>query len=161
MAITVLQLCAWHKAIFLYLPAMCAIINTMIINIDLILFLKRFYLFIFREKEEIHQCERETSIGCLSPMPQVGTEPTTKACALTGNQTHALLLCGMKPNQLSHTSQGKRWDSWNLFFHICVVSTFLYTSDKSFVLYLVLCELQLLRKTVLLMWPNNDMAFQV
>ena len=33
-----------------------------------------------------HQCARETSIGCLLRAPQLGTWPTTQACALTGNQ---------------------------------------------------------------------------
>ena len=40
----------------------------------------KFYLFIFRErgrKEEKHQCERETLIGCLSHTPKMGSWPTT------------------------------------------------------------------------------------
>ena len=42
------------------------------------------------------------------PLPSTwtGTKHTTKACALTGNRTSNLLLCGTKPNQLSHTGQG-------------------------------------------------------
>ena len=35
-----------------------------------------------------------------------GTEPTTQACALTGNWTGNLFLCGTMCNQLSHTGQG-------------------------------------------------------
>ena len=54
-----------------------------------------------------HQCERETLISCLLHMPQPGTKPTTQACALTGNQTSDLLVCGMMTNQLSYTSQGQ------------------------------------------------------
>ena len=55
-------------------------------------FLKRFYLFIFRERGkggregENHRCEREISISCLLQAPTQGTEPTTQACALTRNQ---------------------------------------------------------------------------
>ena len=41
-----------------------------------------------------------------SPVPQLGITPTTQACALTGNQTGDLLLCGAMPNPLSHTGQG-------------------------------------------------------
>ena len=47
-----------------------------ILSPTVILFLKRFYLFIFREKGskgeregEKYQCKRETSIGCLSNTP--------------------------------------------------------------------------------------------
>ena len=36
---------------------------------------------------EKHQCERETSIGCLPYMPRLGTKLVTQACALTRNQT--------------------------------------------------------------------------
>ena len=53
---------------------------------------KDFYVFIFRvrgregeREEEKYQCERESSISCLSNVPQLGTEPTTQACALTEN----------------------------------------------------------------------------
>ena len=53
-----------------------------------------------------HQCERETSMGCLSPVPQPGTEPTTQACALTRTLTGDLFVCGTAPNPLSHTDQG-------------------------------------------------------
>ena len=42
-------------------------------------------------------------------MPQLGTEPATQACALTGNRTGDLLLCGMTPNPLSHTHQACTW----------------------------------------------------
>ena len=43
-------------------------------------------------------------VGCLSYTPRLGIEPTTQACVL--NQTHDLLLCGMAPSKLSHTSWG-------------------------------------------------------
>ena len=59
-------------------------------------FLKRFYLFIFREKgregeREGEECERyidQLPLACL----QMGTWPTTWACALTGNQSSDLLV---------------------------------------------------------------------
>ena len=37
-------------------------------------------------------------MSCLSYTPHLGTEPTTQACALTGNQTGDLLLCGTMTN---------------------------------------------------------------
>ena len=43
--------------------------------------------------------------GCLT-YPQLGTRPTTQACALTGNQTDDPLVCKPQLNPLSHTSQG-------------------------------------------------------
>ena len=49
---------------------------------------------------------RETSIGCLSRVPQLGTWPATQACALTGNQTSDLLVRRLTLNPLGHTSQG-------------------------------------------------------
>ena len=51
-----------------------------------------------------HRCARETD-WLLLVCPQMGTRPTTQACALTGNPTGDILLCGMTLNQLSHTSQ--------------------------------------------------------
>ena len=52
-------------------------------------------------------CER--NIHCL-PLTNAPTEDqlTTQACALTGNQTSDLLLCGMTPNQMSCTGQCPR-----------------------------------------------------
>ena len=41
------------------------------------------------------------------------TEPASQACALTGSQTHNLLVSAMLPNQLSHTGQG-----WALFLNV-------------------------------------------
>lgn len=48
------------------------------------------------------------------------------------------------------------WQFLNFSFYICVVSIVLYISDRPFVIFLVLSELQLLRKIMLLMWPNNN-----
>ena len=70
----------------------------------------RFYLFIFRERRregerETLMCERYINRLPLT-CPQPGTWPVTQACALTGNPTDELSVCGMTPNLLSHTSQG-------------------------------------------------------
>ena len=69
-------------------------------------FLKIFYLFIFRERER--EGERERNINRL-PLEhtQNGIESTTQACVPTGNRTSDILICGMMPNPLSHTGQGK------------------------------------------------------
>ena len=53
-------------------------------------------LFIYKEKKK----ERERNIdGCLSHAPRPGTEPGHMPCG------HPLL-CGVTPNQLSHTGEG-------------------------------------------------------
>ena len=59
-----------------------------------------------KREGENHQCERETSISCLSYAPCLGTKPATWACAPTRKRTGNLSLCGMTPNQLSHTGEG-------------------------------------------------------
>ena len=78
-----------------------------------IFILKRFYLFIFRERGregkregEKHLCERETPTGCLLYAPWPGTEPATQAHTLTGNWARSFSLCRMTPNQPSHAAQG-------------------------------------------------------
>ena len=77
------------------------------------LIFKIFYLFIFRERGgegeregENHPCEKESSFSWLPYMPWAGKEPTTQACALTGNWSSDILLCRRTPNQLRHTGQG-------------------------------------------------------
>ena len=51
--------------------------------------------------------ERERNIERLPlARTQLGTEPVTRACALTGDRTSDLWLCGKMLNQLSHTGQG-------------------------------------------------------
>ena len=94
-------------------------------SLSLFLFEDFIYLFIFvclftrergregKEREgEKHWCERETSITCLPYMPW-WIKPTTQVCALTGNQTSDLLICGASLNPLSHTSECKDF-SWAL-----------------------------------------------
>ena len=70
-------------------------------------FLKTLFIL---ERVEGKEKERETPMWerniDLSYMCLPWTEPTTQACAETGKWTRNLLLCGMTPNQLSHTSQG-------------------------------------------------------
>ena len=72
--------------------------------------------FSFREKGrqgerggEKHQCARDTAISCLSYVPWPGTEPAAQARALTENWTSDLLVSGMIPSPLSHTSQCRCW----------------------------------------------------
>ena len=77
-------------------------------------------LFIFRERGKEGgrgketRCVRETSIGCLSHVPNQEAWPATKACSLTGNQTSDLSVHRLVLNPLSHTSQGSKL----LSFHI-------------------------------------------
>ena len=77
-------------------------------------------LFIFREmgREEERGRNIEVRERCIKQVPLVhphpGTGPTTQACALTGNRTGDLPLCGKMPNQLSPTAQGTKW-----LFYFC------------------------------------------
>ena len=66
---------------------------------------KRFYLFIFRQRERE---EERGNINVWLPLmqPLLGTWSTTQACALTGNQTDDPLVFRPALNPLSHSSQG-------------------------------------------------------
>ena len=68
---------------------------------------KRFYLFIFREREG-REKERKRDINVWLPLthPLLGTWPATQACALSGNQTSDPLVRRLVLNPLTHTSQG-------------------------------------------------------
>ena len=55
---------------------------------------------------EKHWCEREASIGCLSYVPWLGTDPATQARALIGIELATFQFTGRCSNQLSHTCQG-------------------------------------------------------
>ena len=107
-------------------------------SLSLFLFEDFIYLFIFvclftrergregKEREgEKHWCERETSITCLPYMPW-WIKPTTQVCALTGNQTSDLLICGVMPNWLSHTSCAFSFEliSYRVLLHL---RSFTYT----------------------------------
>ena len=61
------------------------------------------FIYLFLERGKGREKEREGNIDqLLLEHTQLGTEPTTQACALTGDQTSDLLLCGMMPNELTH-----------------------------------------------------------
>ena len=76
----------------------------------------------FRERgRESTRKEEKHLICCLSHMPWPGTEPTTPACALTGNQTCDLLVYGtvLQPTELHRPrlyhptpSFKTRWAAW-------------------------------------------------
>ena len=75
-------------------------------------FLKRFHLFIFRERGEGRETERERNIIVWLPLMclLLGAWPATQACALTGNQTSGPFVRRLALNPVSHTSQDLFWD---------------------------------------------------
>ena len=122
------------------------------------------YLLFFLERGQGREKERERNITC----PQLGTWPTTQACALTGNQTGDHPVCRPALNPLSHTSQGQLIDSWMFFSFACpppkigktttmktnsvFVSVFAHTRKKNIKTTLsvlpVQCQLRNLQSTV-------------
>ena len=81
-------------------------------------FLKDF-TYLFLEIGEGREKERESNIDQLPlTWPQLGTWPTTQACALTRNQTSDLSICRLMLNPLSHTSQGI-----NVYFNVYLILT--------------------------------------
>ena len=74
-------------------------------------FFLRFYLFLERgerwekEREKNIMCKRNSNWLPLSH-PQLGTQPATQACALTGNGTYDLSVRRLVLHALSYTSQG-------------------------------------------------------
>ena len=64
-------------------------------------------LFIYLERREGKEKERERNINVWLPLmrPQLGTWPTTQACALTGNRTSNPSVHRPTLNPLSYTSQ--------------------------------------------------------
>ena len=70
-----------------------------------------FYLFLERGKGRGDERERNIDVrekhrsvaSCVHP----DQGPVTWVCVLTGNQTGGFSVCGMTPNQLSHTGKGK------------------------------------------------------
>ena len=72
------------------------------------IFLKRFYLLIFRERgrEKEREGEKHQCVVA-SCAPLQGTWPATQARALMGNRTANPLVCQPALNPLSHTSQVK------------------------------------------------------
>ena len=66
-------------------------------ELNFVCFLKDFYVFILREWEREGERVGEKHGSTDSPMACPGTKPTTQACALTGNRTGDLSLCGTMP----------------------------------------------------------------
>ena len=68
------------------------------------------YLFLERGKGREKDSERNMDMWNINQLtlacPHPGTWPPTQACALTGNQTRDLSVCGRTPSPVSHTSQG-------------------------------------------------------
>ena len=71
---------------------------------------KRYFLFSFRQRgREGEREEKKYQCVVASCTPHNGEpDPTTQACALTGNQTGNPLVCRLVLNPLSHTSQGHK-----------------------------------------------------
>ena len=66
------------------------------------------FIYLLSERGEGSEKERERSINVWLPFthPQLGTQPATMACALTGNQTSYPSVFRLVLNPLRHTSQG-------------------------------------------------------
>ena len=69
---------------------------------------KKDFIYLFLDREEGREKERETNINVWLPLtcPLLETWPTTQACALTGNRTSDPMVHRPALNPLSHTSQG-------------------------------------------------------
>ena len=122
--------CAWDgegaKALWCFLY----FILFFFIDFYFLLFLKIFYLFIFREKEgegggegEKHRGEREASAGCLPSVPGRETNSTPQACVLTRNQTGDLSICRKLPGPLGHSA-------WSLVFLLMIASLAHFVTKK-------------------------------
>ena len=68
-------------------------------------FLKRLFTYLFLDRGEGREKERNINVWLPLVRPLLGTWPETQACVLTGNQTGDLLVHQPAPNPLSHTSQ--------------------------------------------------------
>ena len=64
------------------------------------------YLFLERGVEQVEERERNIDVWLPLVCPQMGTWPTTQACALIGNRTGDPLVWRLALSLLSHTSQG-------------------------------------------------------
>ena len=65
----------------------------------------KFYLFLERREGMEKVRERNSNVWLSLTHPLLGTWPATQVCALTGNQTGNPVVCRLKLNPLSHTSQ--------------------------------------------------------
>lgn len=75
-------------------------------------FFKRYFVYFFLECRGGRRRERDIDVGeeqgwVASRMPELGTWPTSLACALTGNQMCSLFVHSPVLTPLNHTSQGK------------------------------------------------------
>ena len=70
------------------------------------LFKKKHFIYLFLERREGREKERERNINVWL-CPPLGTWPAAQACALTGNRTGDPLVRRPMLNPLSYTSQGK------------------------------------------------------
>ena len=68
--------------------------------------MKIFYLFIFRKRGREGERERNINVWLPLTCPELGTQPTTQACAVTGNRTCNPLVLRSSLNPRSHSSQG-------------------------------------------------------
>ena len=97
-------------------------------------FLKKDFIYLFLERGEGREKERERNINVWLPLacPLLGTWPTTQACALTGNQTCDPLVHRPTLNLLSHTSQGATCvsivRSWIVHPHAYFLNVFTFLS---------------------------------
>ena len=66
-------------------------------NTHLLFFFFKGFIYLFLERGEVKEKEREKNINVWLPLmwPLLGTWPTTQACALTGNQTSDPLVCSL------------------------------------------------------------------
>ena len=71
------------------------------------LFFKKYFIYLFLERGEGREKERERNINVWLPLvrPLRGTWPSTQACALTGNRTSDPLVWRPALNPLTHISQ--------------------------------------------------------
>ena len=105
---------------------------------------------LFLERGEGREKERERNINVCLPLTcsLLGTWPTTKACALTGNQTSDHLVLRLALNPLSHTSQG-----------CCglLVTIFLWKQyKKENLCVLALSKIYLLTSCLIVLWIGRE-----
>ena len=92
--------------------------------------LKKDFIYLLLESGEGKEKERDRNINvwevhrisCLLHAPRLGTWPTTKACALTGNPTGDLSVCRAARNPLSHTIQGAIFFFLTMFLSLSISS---------------------------------------
>ena len=110
----------------------------------------KFFIYLFLDRREGREKERERNIDQLPSVRLVlmRTKPAAQACALTGNQTNHLSLCGKAPNQLSHNGQGSEHA-----FKPGFLSTFALATDQR--IKLGLSKIQSIWYKILTRWFNS------